>query len=166
MNLDEFSFLCEKIFDVCGVRYSQPVLEAESLEYLACRFKINGRAVLYRQGKITPTKNGQFVTLWKRLGKNPIQPYDSADDIDLVIVTVKTAKHFGQFVFPKAVLVKQGVFSVRGKGGKRAIRVYPPWDKVESKQAEKTQNWQLNYFAEIPKKKSIDIQKFKSLYLA
>lgn len=70
----------------------------------------------------------------------------------------------GHFVFPKSALVKKGVFSVSGKGGKRALRVYPPWDKAESTQAAKTQCWQLEYFAEIPKSKSIDIQKFKTLY--
>jgi hypothetical protein len=52
------------------------------------------------------------------------------------------------------------------KGGKRAIRVYPPWDKAESRQAEKTQKWQLEYFVEIPKNRSIDVEKFRSLYSA
>lgn len=95
-----------------------------------------------------------------------IQPYDKSDNIDLVMVTVKTKSRMGQFVFPKKFLIKQGVFSVNGKGGKRAIRVYPPWDKAESKQAQNTQKWQLKFFAEIPKNKSIDINRFQELFLA
>ncbi|HPI41042.1 MAG TPA: MepB family protein [Pseudobdellovibrionaceae bacterium] len=164
--LNNFKILIEQVFEVCGLKYSQPKPEIESSEYQACSFKINSKTVQYRLAKITPTKNGQFVTIWKRAAKNPIQPYDSSDNIDLVVVTVKTKNHFGQFIFPKAALIKQGVFSLNGKGGKQAIRVYPPWDKTESRQAEKTQNWQLEFFAEIPKNKSIDVEKFKSLYSA
>lgn len=127
-------------------------------------FKINDQNVLCRQAKITPTKIGQFVTLWKRIGKNPIQPYDKKDKIDLVIVEVKAKRRRGMFIFSKAVLLKQGVFSANGKGGKRALRVYPSWDKPTSQQALKTQKWQLEFFIKIPKGKKIDIQNFKDLY--
>lgn len=164
--LESFEILVEQVFEVCGLKWSQPKPEIESSEYQACRFKINNKTVQYRHAKITPTKNGQFVTIWKRAGKKPIQPYDSSDNIDLFVVTVKTKNQFGQFIFPKSALIKQGVFSMNGKGGKRAIRVYPPWDKAESRQAEKTQNWQLEFFAEIPKNKSIDVDRFRSLYSA
>jgi hypothetical protein len=164
--LDNFDILSKRIFEVCGLKYSQPVREAESLDYEAYSFVVNNKSIRYRHAKITPTKIGQFVTIWKREGKGPIQPYDSSDDIDLFVVSVKNNSHCGQFVFPKSILVKQGVFSVNGKGGKRAIRVYPPWDKTESKQAQKSQNWQLEFFVGIPKNNSVDVQKFKSLYSA
>ena len=163
---DNFKILSEQVFEACGLNCSEPELEAENSEYQACSFKINNKIVQYRHAKITPTKNGQFVTIWKRKAKKPIQPYDDSDNIDLFVVTVKTKNNFGQFIFPKAVLIEQGVFSLNGKGGKRAIRVYPPWDKPESKQAEKTQKWQLDFFAEIPKSKSINVEKFKLLYSA
>lgn len=163
--LIDFNFLRTQIFEICGFKYSEPVAEGESSEYHACRFRVNNKNVKYRQAKITPTKNGQFVTIWKRVGKKPIQPFDSSDQIDLLVINVKTKSRFGQFVFPKTTLLKQGVFSVNGKGGKRALRVYPPWVKAESKQAEKTQIWQLQFFAEIPKNEPIDVQKFKDLYL-
>ncbi|WP_158857828.1 MepB family protein [Lunatibacter salilacus] len=35
------------------------------------------------------------------------------------------------------------------KNGKRAFRVYPSWDATASTQAERTQQWQLEYFFEI-----------------
>ena len=160
----DFNYLCEQVFAVCGFTYSQPVAEAESAEYEAYRFKLNGQAVCYRQAKITPTKVGQFVTLWKRIGNGPIQPFDSLDKIDLFVVTVKTKTRVGQFVFPKSALIKHGILSVKGKGGKRALRVYPSWDVTESKQASKTQAWQLEFFAEIPKSKVVDVERFKLLY--
>lgn len=159
-----FNILREQVFEVCKFKVSEPQKEDESSDYHAHTFKINNKSVHYRHAKITPTKVGQFVTFWKRPPTKAIQPYDSSDDIDLLIVAVNEKNHFGQFVFPKAALIKHGVISVNGKGGKRAVRVYPPWDKTESMQARKTQAWQLNFFAEIPKTKSIDVQKFKLLY--
>lgn len=159
-----FTILREQVFEICKFKVSKLQKEDESSEYHAHTFKLNNKSVHYRHAKITPTKVGQFVTFWKRPPTKSIQPYDSSDDIDLLIVIVKEKNNFGQFVFPKAVLIKQGVISVNGKGGKRALRVYPPWDKTESKQASKTQTWQLEFFAEIPKNKSINVQKSKLLY--
>ncbi|MEQ1722257.1 MAG: MepB family protein [Pseudobdellovibrio sp.] len=104
-------------------------------------------SAIYREAKITPTKNGQFVTVWKRNSKGLTAPYDTSNKIDFYIITVKTKTKSGQFTFPKEVLIKQGIMSVKGKGGKRGLRVYPPWDKPQSKQAEKTQRWQLDYFS-------------------
>ena len=161
---DNFNFLSERVFAVCGFTFSSPVAEAESAEYQAYRLNINGQSVCYRQAKITPTKVGQFVTFWKRTGSGPIQPIDSSDKIDFFVVTVKTKTRMGQFVFPKSALIKHGILSVKGKGGKRALRVYPSWNVTESKQALKTQAWQLDFFAEIPKSKTIDIERFKLLY--
>jgi hypothetical protein len=111
-------------------------------------------SIQYRLGKITPTKNGQFATLWKRSAKGPIAPYDSTDQIDLVVIVTKTKVRCGLFIFTKDILIKQGIFSVKGKGGKRALRVYPVWDKPESKQAEKTQKWQLDFFLDLSNGKS------------
>ncbi|MGL4629999.1 MAG: MepB family protein [Leadbetterella sp.] len=104
-----------------------------------------------RVSKITPTKTGQFVTIWKRNEEGITEPFDGKDDIDFVIIVSKRDDTIGQFIFLKSVLLEKGIFSLNGKGGKRGIRVYPPWDKVESKQAEKTQAWQKKYFVEIKK---------------
>jgi len=45
--------------------------------------------------------------------------------------------------------LRHGVISQDGMGGKRAMRIYPAWDVVNSKQAKKTQEWQLKYFVEL-----------------
>jgi hypothetical protein len=75
---------------------------------------------------------------------------------------VRTEKKFGQFVFPKSVLIKKGIISTRKKEGKRAFRVYPNWDVAKNKQAERTQKWQLDYFYEI--NATTDLQKVTGLY--
>jgi len=154
----------ELVYAPCGFDYSPPRREAESAEYGAYFFELNGFAVRFRVAKTTPTKLGQFVTLWKRMGKGPIQPYDLADNVDFFIVSTRLGDFFGQFVFPSAVLCEQNIVSKQGKGGKRAIRVYPPWDKPMSLQAKKTQCWQLKHFLEIPYKETIDCVRTQVLY--
>lgn len=91
-------------------------------------------------------------------------PFDATDDIDIVVITTKTENRFGQFVFPKSALIKQGIFTTDNKDGKRAMRVYPSWDKTENAQAIKTQKWQLEYFLEINQDKPLEKARVKMLY--
>ena len=138
--------------------------EKESQDYGACTFELNGLQIVSRNAKITPTKIGQFVTLWKRLNNGPIQPFDVSDSFDFVIINVRSENQIGQFIFPKKVLIEKDVFTTPSKEGKRAIRVYPLWDKPLSKQALKTQQWQLDYFLLIDEGGQTDVQRTKKLY--
>ena len=152
------------IYDPCKMIATLPVMEPESTEYGAFIFRLNDFNIRFRVGKITPTKIGQFVTLWKRSSTGPIEPFDASDPIDIFVISVRRGENFGQFVFPKSVLCEKKICSVNSKGGKRAIRVYPPWDKTISKQAKKTQEWQIQYFFEIPEDGSVDFNRIKFLY--
>ena len=154
----------ELVFDPLGFESTPAVMEAESVEYGACSFKLNGMAIRFRTAKITPTKTGQFVTLWKRNGTGTIEPYQSTDEIDLFLVSTRKEHHFGQFVFPKSALIRYGILSNNGKEGKRAIRIYPPWDETTSRQAMKTQEWQLEYFLKIPEKEAVDETLARRIY--
>jgi hypothetical protein len=138
-----------EVYDKIKLEISEFKLELESKEYDACQFELNGRKIIHRNAKITPKKVGQFVTFWKRNGNGPIAPFNENDQIDFYTVNVRMDKKFGQFVFPKSILIKKGIMSTDKKEGKRAFRVYPSWDTVKNKQAERTQKWQLNYFFEI-----------------
>lgn len=150
----------ESAYEPMGYAYSNLKQDEESQEYGACTFEMNNKIIKFRVAKITPTKIGQFVTFWKRIGTGPIMPYDMSDSFDLLVVSVRNAKHFGQFIFPKNMLWQKGLVSNDGNGGKRAMRVYPPWDITDSPQAKKTQAWQLLYFAEIqPTIDTANIQK-------
>jgi hypothetical protein len=151
----------ELVYDCFDFDCSQPQQESESIDYSAYRFYLNEKFICYREAKITPTKTGQFVTLWKRSRLGTIEPFDSTDLIDFVFVSVRKNDLFGQFIFPKDVLLEKGVFSTATTEGKRAIRVYPPWDETNNKQAKKTQNWQVKYFFEITPEPDFDT--FKEL---
>lgn len=128
-------------------------------------FGLDGHAIVFRVAKTTPTKIGQFVTIWKRPAwGGVIAPLDSRDGVDLLVVSVFDATHHGQFVFSQKVLMAKGIMSVAGKGGKRAIRVYPPWSKPVAPQAVKTQRWQLPYFLALAPDGTSDPEQARRLY--
>jgi hypothetical protein len=137
------------LYDPCGFHLSNYIPETESMEYGACRFQLNGKRIIFRTSKITPTKTGQFVTIWKRNQQGITEPFDATDAFDFLIISAVHGNHFGQFIFPKKILYDKGILSGPDGKGKRGIRVYPTWDSVENKQAAKTQSWQTHYFVEI-----------------
>lgn len=140
--------------------------EKESGEYGAAELQMNHRRMKFRVAKVTPKKIGQFVTLWKREGRGPIQPFDVQDPFDLFVISVRNCGRFGQFVFPKELLCKKKILSKDGKGGKRAIRVYPPWDIPNNQQAIETQKWQLPYFFQISPDTPLDAVSIQKLFLS
>jgi hypothetical protein len=152
------------VFDRLGFTCLAPVPEPESAEYGAFALSINGLSARFRVAKTTPTKVGLFVTLWQRSDAGPIRPFDSEDGIDLVIISVRQASNFGHFVFPRSELIKRGVMSLNGVGGKRAIRVYPPWVTTTSTQAKSTQRWQIEQFLRLGDAARIDEQRARWLY--
>ncbi|WP_415925706.1 MepB family protein [Streptomyces scabiei] len=124
----------ELVYDPCGFTCSQPVPESESAAYAAHEFTLDGLSVRFRAARTTPTKVGQFVTVWKRSPGGPIQPFDATDPVDLFVVSSRDRHHFGQFVFPMDALRRQGLVAVSGSGEKRAFRVYPPWVTTTNRQ--------------------------------
>jgi hypothetical protein len=103
---------------------------------------------------------GQFVTCWKRNSAGITSPFDEKDDFAFYLIQVNSKIEKGLFIFPKSVLIKKGIVSTKNKDGKRGFRVYPIWDKPTSKQAIKTQQWQMNYFIDLT---NIDLSLAKNL---
>mgnify|MGYP000598442115 CR=1 FL=1 len=133
-------------YDKCGYELKNLKIHLEGSDYSACSYELEGKIIEYRTSKITPLKAGQFVTIWRRNNKGITQPFDSSDKMDFIIISSVKDDDLGLFIFPKSVLLSKGIISQKGEGGKRGIRVYPPWDMVSTKQAENTQSWQEKYF--------------------
>lgn len=156
--------LAEKLlYNEFGFQLQNLVWNSENTNYGACSFELNNKIIQYRVANITPTKIGQFVAIWKRNNEGITAPFDVSDSLDFLIISVRDSENFGQFIFPKSVLVSKGIISQNTKGGKRGIRVYAPWDKPENKQGIKTQAWQINYFVEIRENSLIDLEKIKRI---
>jgi hypothetical protein len=145
----DLKFAIEFAYKPCGLEVQYFSQNAESAEYGACSFELQAKVIEHRISKITPTKTGQFVSIWTRGKDGLTQPFDVSDTFDFVIISAKSGDNFGQFIFPKSVLVSKGIVSSNWRVGKRGIRVYPPWDAVNSTQAGYTQEWQSNYFVNI-----------------
>lgn len=124
--------------------------DKESEAYLACEFTMSQKRVFYRKSKVTPKKMGQFVTFWKRNTEGITQPIPEKYDFDFLIINLKTSTNNGYFIFPKCLLITKGILSSEQHKGKRGFRIYPPWNKPKSKQAQSTQKWQIPYFCRYP----------------
>ncbi|MFE5813284.1 MepB family protein [Streptomyces sp. NPDC056479] len=152
------------VYDPSGFACAQPVPEPKSAEYAAHGFTLDGLSVRFRVAKTTPTKVGQFVTVWQRSKEGPIRPFDAEDGVDLFVISSRDSGHFGQFVFPREVLCRRGIVSRNGSGGKRGFRVYPPWVTTANRQAHGSQAWQVNYFLYLGQAEPVDVARAKALY--
>jgi hypothetical protein len=152
----------ELVYAPCGFEFMNFKFHIESAEYAACSFELNANKIEHRCSKITPTKIGQFVTIWKRNTEGITAPFDISDKIDFIIITARSGEKLGQFIFPVSILADKNIISRNDKSGKRGIRVYPPWDVPTSKQAQATQAWQLQFFMPIMHTNSIELVKLLS----
>lgn len=135
----------EKINNICvsaKLQCGNFTLETESQEYDACQFQINDSKIHYRKAKVTPIKEGLFVTFWKRIPSGIIAPFETTDAFDFLLIDVES----GWFIFPKSILILKKIVSTSLVEGKRAFRIYPPSSGPKSKQALTSQMWQMKYF--------------------
>lgn len=139
--------------------------EVQNSEYGAGVFQLNSKSIRFRVAKITPTKVGQFVAFWEKDEENKNQPFSYEKATDLLVINTFTHENdFGQFIFPKEVLVKQQILKTDTTKGKMSMRVYPSWDQPVSKQAIETQKWQLEYFVGMSHTNSLPVQELLKLY--
>ncbi|GAK08188.1 MepB family protein [Geomicrobium sp. JCM 19038] len=139
--------------------------EVHNKKYGAGTFHLMSKTVRFRVAHQTPTKIGQFVSLWEKDtdGKNRPYSYEASPDL-IVITTFRNERQFGQFIFPKEVLFKRGILHSPSTKGKMAMRVYPCWDEPNNKQAISTQNWQLPYFIDMSNPSRLPLERLKKLY--
>ena len=137
--------------------------DAECDEYFGYNFEAKEVTFKFRKAKITPKKVGQFVTFWKRNTDKQTEPFSENDVFDYYIIATEEDSKLGFYIFPKAILIEKNILTSAKKEGKRGFRVYPNWVKPENKQAEKTQNWQQNYFVEVIDNQ-IDLKQVKSIF--
>ncbi|MET8778959.1 MepB family protein [Nocardia sp. NPDC004654] len=152
------------LLDSLGLAFAAALPETENAEYGAFVSRVGRGSIRFRVGKLTPTKVGLFVTVWRRAADGSTEPLAAEDGVDLLVITAREEQRFGQFVFPKAALVEHGVVSVAGRGGKRGFRVYPPWSATQNRQAMRSQKWQCDFFLELDDGEKVDLRRAQRLY--
>jgi|SRR5690625_2736468 len=159
------NYVKKMIYDPNDLTVKSVQEEKQNSKYGAGTFRLPSGTVRFRVANITPTKIGQFVAFWEKDENNKNQPftYEEAPNL-LVITTFRGDSEFGQFIFPKEILFKQNILRSSSTKGKMAIRVYPSWDSPSSKQAMKTQKWQLPYFVDMSDPSKLPIDKIIELY--
>lgn len=150
-------------FDKLGLKIIAMEPDLLASDYDGLTIKLENGILKYRKAKVTPKKNGLFVTLWKRNLAGISIPYHTNDDFDCCIIEVEFEKQVGFFFFSKNLLVEQAIVSTHTKEGKRGFRVYPDWDIPQSLQAKKTQTWQCGYFIKVAHTNETNLLKISQL---
>lgn len=151
------------LYKELGLTISEIQVDKESKIYNACTFKLSEKPIIYRTARITPTKVGQFVTIWKRDKEGITAPFNANDNFDFIFINCESEDLTGQFIFAKSVLLDKKIISGDNSDGKRGIRVYSPWDIRLNNQASKTQQWQTKYFINFSDSIEINLVKVHQL---
>jgi len=130
-----------------NIQHIQINIQNNNKDYYASEFIINNKKICFRKGKITPTKLGHFVSLWK-INNNINVPYDINDNYDKYIFYVEDKLKSGFFVFTKKELLENKILSdnINKIKGKLGFRLYAPWYNVKNNTAKNTQILQIKHF--------------------
>lgn len=151
-----FTYVNENFYKPNNLKVNNIQEENQNEKYGAGIFRINSKTVRFRVARITPKKKGQFIACWEKGGDNKNQAYSYENATELLVInTFGNHNNFGQFIFPKEILLKYNILKTDTSKGKMAIRVYPSWDILTSKQAIATQRWQLPYFINLNHSSSV-----------
>ena len=124
------------------------LVEEQNQAYEGLTFELNDETYRSRLAKKTPNKKGYFVVFWEKNRQNNNQPYAFESAPNQLIVLVLDDKKQGIFLFPKKVLLEQGILTNQTSKGKMGIRVYPTWESELNTSAQRTQKWQAVYFTD------------------
>lgn len=123
-------------------------VEKQNQAYEGLTFNLSDESYRSRLAKKTPNKKGYFVVFWEKDAQNKNQPYTFESAPNQLIVLVLDDKKQGIFLFPKKVLLEQGILTNQTSKGKMGIRVYPTWESELNTSAQRTQKWQAVYFTD------------------
>jgi len=135
---------------------TQPIVQPEdqNSDYESGIALVSGQWWRIRAARITPTKPGAFVAVWKRDEHGATRPFTAGESLAGLLVFVEDRvegeERFGMFRFTPEQLVSLGYVSSSSKAGKRGFRVYPSWCTGLKSQALRTQRGQAAAFVEFP----------------
>jgi hypothetical protein len=132
---------------------AEPVVQVEeqNSDYESGVARIGNEQWRIRTARITPTKPGAFVAVWKRGKDGSTGPFTADESMSGLLVFVEEQERFGVFQFTTEHLTSLGYVSSDLHPGKRGFRVYPAWCTDLNSQASRTQRAQGSVFVELPR---------------
>ncbi|WP_461170741.1 MepB family protein [Arthrobacter sp. Z1-15] len=124
-------------------------VEEQNSDYESGVVRIGNEQWRVRTARITQTKPGAFVAVWKRGEGGSTRPFTADESMSGLLVFVEEQERFGVFQFTPAHLISLGYVSSDLHPGKRGFRVYPAWCADLNSQASRTQRAQAASFAEL-----------------
>lgn len=149
MPLPSFESYARRVLDRADVPYSVEA-ETDNADYQAGLATIGDQLWRIRTAKVTPTKPGAFVSVWRRAADGSTEPFRLDDPADGLLVFVSDQRRSGVFRFSRGLLGELGISSSSTKAGKCGFRVYPAWCSGLNPQATRTQRAQAPAFEELP----------------
>ncbi|WP_084697609.1 MepB family protein [Glaciibacter superstes] len=123
--------------------------ETQSSDYESGMVLLESGLWRIRTGRITPTKPGAFVAVWRRLDDGSTVPFGADDPAVGLHVFVEEQDHFGVFQFAAEQLASLGISQTEQSPGKRGFRVYPSWSTGLNRQAARSQKAQSPAFRDL-----------------
>jgi hypothetical protein len=157
----------KQAYDPARLDCSDPVDETTGEGDVAYAYTVGGAEVRFRGARPARNNGAPVSASCKKDEDGLTKPFDAADPVDLIVISVRDtvlSRNFGQFVFPREVLVERKIVSTDGVGGKRGFRVYPPWVQTKTDAEASTQAWQLEFFLRIDELRGVDTDKVRRLY--
>jgi hypothetical protein len=124
-------------------------VEEQNSDYESGVVRIGNEQWRVRTARITRTKPGAFVAVWKRNEGGSTRPFTADESMSGLLVFVEEQERFGVFQFTPAHLISLGYVSSDLHPGKRGFRVYPAWCTHLNPQASRSQRAQAASFAEL-----------------
>jgi hypothetical protein len=104
-----------KLNDIVNSKIYKP-----NIKYNSRHYNENGFSIFYTEAKITPKKEGYFVTFYKRIN-NKNEPFNNSDHIDFLIIKLNNDQYL---LFNKKDLIDLKIISKDNVVGKMGFRVY------------------------------------------
>lgn len=139
----------ERYRKLAGIGSTQIVVEEQGSDYESGKVTLDSGTWRIRTARVTPTKPGAFVAVWKRSSSGTTEPFDSFDDCVGLMVFVNDVDRFGVFTFTREHLMELGVLQSSLAPGKRGFRTYPSWCTDLNAQAVRTQRAQSDAFTDL-----------------
>lgn len=126
--------------------------EEQNSDYESGTTTIDGQRWRLRTARVTATKPGAFVAVWRRSRQGNTEPFPADESVAGLAVFVEQGANRGVFWFTGEHLRELGITSSERQAGKRGFRVYPAWCAGLNREAARSQAAQAAAFVQVSPK--------------